>query len=583
MTALAPCVPLWCYCAACFCVFGLLLQTGSLKSPGKFTASGDPLANTVFPALQIIIKPAKRFDRLPLSAEATAPFWEALRKNLHSSSPDSLSKKGLSITPLRPMSGGAWVASLAGLPLSRTKDVESIGKSARQLFRGWQHQGLVDYAVVDEIVSVSTVPDDPLYGLQWHLGDAEVDYAALNLPKAWDITRGSTDVVVAVIDTGVRFENSELNGRLLAGYDFVSGINDFRTRQRVPDSLNFIKAHDGDGRDADASDPGDGVDAALHNMMQAEDVECPQQESTWHGTAMASLIAANGSDGHGMTGVDWSAMILPVRAIGKCGGRRSDLLDAIRWAAGVSDPQLPENPTPARVINLSLGIDDACTAADQQAIDDAAAMGSLIVAAVGNLGRNLDEEPSSPSHCNNVLGVTAVDSAGYRASYSSYGEDADLAAPGGEGLGGDNRPILIATNDGFLEPATSESHRYTTGTSVASPLVAGVISLMLSANPGLSNAEIRALLQESSRGFPGIPEQSNDLPCTTETCGSGLVDAYGAVLAAQSFDPENPGRLATAIRNNEAVFKSSGGASINLWILLLLALGVVGKRHRTHR
>lgn len=565
------------------CCLGILLLAVGLRSPGDFANSSAVSAHSYSPPIQIIVKPANRFAQLQDDAQLATQFWQALLANPLTHSRDDAPPRALSIKPLRPMSGGAWVASVSGLVVADKTQAVSIKTSAKALFRSWQRLSLVDYAIVDETVNTSAIPDDPLYGLQWHLGDAEVDYAALNLPGAWDLTRGSADVVVAIIDTGVRFENSELSGRLLPGYDFVSGINDFRTRQRVPDTLNFIKAHDGDGRDANATDPGDGVDAALHNIMEAEDVECPQHESTWHGTAMASLIAANGNDAHGMTGVDWSAMILPVRAIGKCGGRRSDLLDAIRWAAGVSDPQLPENPTPARVINLSLGIDDACTQADQQAIDDATAMGALIVAAVGNLGRNLDEEPSSPSHCNNVLGVTAVDSQGYRASYSSYGADADLAAPGGEGPVGDNRPVLIATNDGFLEPIASESHRYTTGTSVASPLVTGVISLMLSINPDLSNAEIRTLLEASSREFPtqALQLQGNNLPCSRETCGSGLVDAYAAVVAAQSFDPENPGPLARAISENEPVFKSGGGASTDAWLLFLMGLGLLPGRLAT--
>jgi len=461
------------------------------------------------------------------------------------------------------MSGGAWVVELDGL---------SEHSSPQPLFRYWRQQQLIDYAEIDSPVRTSLVPDDPLFDLQWHLGSAD-DYASLNLPEAWDITRGSAAVTVAIIDTGIRFENSELAGRLLPGYDFVSGINDYRSQPRVPDGLNFIKAHDGDGRDQDASDPGDGVDAELNTRMLDEDLECPQQESTWHGTAMASLVAANGNDSNGMTGVDWEANILPVRAIGKCGGRRSDLLDAIRWAAGVDDPSLPDNPTPARIVNLSLGIDDACTRADQQAIDDAVAAGALIVSAVGNLGRNLDEEPSSPSHCNNVLGVTAVDAKGYRASYSSYGLDADLAAPGGEGPSGDNRPILVATNDGYMEPQPGDSHRYTTGTSVASPLVAGVISLMLSVNPALSNAEIRALLQSSSKPFPDIlpsGSASDKAVCDRSTCGSGLVDAGAAVAAALVFNPEDPGNLARAIQENQSVFKSGGSGGAGLWLVLLL-------------
>ena len=467
---------------------------------------------------------------------------------------------------LRPMSGGAFVVELIG-------DSEAnIGQTLDAI----TNAGLLEYAERDALVTTTTVPDDNLFDSQWTLRSTDSSIAALNLVEAWDITRGSDENIIAIIDTGIRFEHEDLVGRVLPGYDFVSGVNDNRSFNIVPESLNYVKAHDGDGRDPDATDPGDGVDAELHMIMAEHDQECPMQESSWHGTAMASLAAANGNDTVGMTGVDWEAWILPVRAIGRCGGRRSDLLDSIRWAAGVPDPNLPPNPTPARIINLSLGIDDKCAIGDQRAINDAVAMGAFVVAAVGNLRRNLDEQPSSPSHCNNVFGVTAVNSSGLRASYSSYGRDADIAAPGGEGAGGDNKPILVATNDGYLEPQPTNSHRFTTGTSVASPMVAGIISLMLSVNPELSNAELRALLRSSVRPFP---EGENPETCTVETCGAGLIDAFAAVTAAQAFDPLDPGPVAAAFLEDESRVSAGGSAMTSpLWLLLF---GLAGRFYAT--
>jgi len=502
--------------------------------------------------------------------DQSAKNWQALEQQLQQQHHAELKRE-------RPMSGGAWVARVSG----------AISETALLFeFRRWQQTGLVDYAEFDSFVQPSTVPNDPLFELQWQLDHNDDHLAAMNLIDAWKITQGSPEIVVAIVDTGIRFEHEDLTGRLLPGYDFVSGINQFSILRRVPDVLDFVKSRDGDGRDEDATDPGDGVDRDTHNLMKLHDLECPLQESSWHGTAMASLIGANGNDSIGMTGIDWSASILPVRAIGRCGGRRSDLLDAIRWAAGVNDPQLPPNPTPANVINLSLGIDDSCSSSDQQAIDDAVAAGAIIVAAVGNLSRNLDVAPSSPAHCNNVLGVTAVDSRGLRASYSSYGQDADIAAPGGEAANGEIQPILIATNAGNQLPATGSTYDLSTGTSIATPLVTGVISLMLSVNPDLTGAEITALLKSTARPFPTtdvseesrkpdslVSIQASNSSCTTDTCGSGIVDAAAAVNAALTFDPLQPGPLAEAIQNDQPILASGGGAgSLNAGMLLLMGL-----------
>ena len=551
----------------------LFLPAGMLEQSRYDVAALDEVGTPdTLQTYRVIIKTV--LDSNGADREANNETWQSLQHDLKSTQQ--------SLRHLRYMSGGARVAEIT-TPASK--------KQLAKTLRRWQQRQWVEYAEFDSHVTPTAVPNDFLYELQWQLRSYTENLAAMNVSEAWDMTQGSSDTVIAVVDTGVRFEHSDLTGRLLPGYDFVSGINQFRLRARVPVELNFLKAHDGDGRDGDATDPGDGVDADIAAQMQEQDLECPMQESSWHGTAIASLIAANGNDNVGMAGVDWAAKILPVRAIGRCGGRRSDLLDAIRWAAGVEDPELPPNPNPARLINLSLGIDDACTASDQHAINDAVSEGALVIAAVGNLARNLDELPSSPAHCNNVLGVTAVDSLGLRASYSSYGADADFAAPGGEGPSGDNQPILIATNNGYIAPEPSSSHRFTTGTSIAAPLVTGVISLMLSVNPDLSNAEISALLKSTARRFPNeldlvdVDERlfTNNVTCTEDTCGSGLIDAASAVAAAANFDSADPGELAVTIAEDQPVFRVSskgGGAAGSPLVLLVLFGALMRQRAR---
>ena len=427
---------------------------------------------------------------------------------------------------LRPMSGQNVVLALPS------------GSNPNHIIQALNKLSMVDAVSMNHRLTLTSV-DDPRFEEQWQLQSPDTFWSSLNVVDAWDITHGSADVVVAVVDTGIDFAHPDLTGRILPGYDFVSALSDSVDEGIVvPDELDYLRSHDGDGRDADASDPGDAIDETARAQFDSLDIDCYIGNSSWHGTAMASIIAANVNDNIGIAGIDWHAKILPVRAIGKCGGHRSDMLDAIRWAAGVEDPVLPSNPTPARIINLSLGVDDLCTDADQQAINDAVAAGAIVVAAVGNNGHNTDEQPSSPSHCQNVIGVMAVDKYGYRASYSNFGRDADVAAPGGDLLPSVHR-VLVATNNGATTPSTEFGYRPATGTSVAAPHVAGVLALMLSVKPELTNRELEALLLDSTRAFPGPGDPMDDVEfrCEKSNCGAGILDAFNAVRAVDAHIP----------------------------------------------
>lgn len=429
---------------------------------------------------------------------------------------------------VRSMSGNGMVLS-----------VNHAAKSTQELVFQLKTVPGISHVSHDAVVRVTATADDPRFEEQWQLQPPEKFLASLNATSAWDMTHGSADVVVAVVDTGIDYNHPDLEGRLLPGYDFVSRLSlSVDDGVAVPPHLEFIRSHDGDGRDNDATDPGDAVDENLKTQFDSIDIECNVKNSSWHGTAMASIIAANPNDGIGIAGIDWHAKILPIRAIGKCGGRRSDMLDAIRWAAGVNDPALPPNPTPARIINLSLGVDDLCTPADQEAIDEAIAAGALIVAAVGNNGRNTDAEPSSPSHCQNVIGVMAIDKFGFRASYSNVGRDADVAAPGGD-LASSPEQVLVATNKGTDSPSDKFGYRSATGTSVAAPHVAGVLALMLSMEPALSNRELEALMLDNARAFPTQehPMYDAEFACEKAYCGAGILDAFAAVKAVETHVP----------------------------------------------
>ena len=315
----------------------------------------------------------------------------------------------------------------------------------------------VQYAQPNYIFQIAAVPNDTLYAQQWHYfnngSGPNLAPGGINLPQAWDTNKGSATVVVAVIDTGILPNHPDITGspNLVAGYDMISDA--------------FI-ANDGGGRDADPTDPGDAITAN----------ECgngnPAQGNSWHGTHVAGTVGVgNTNNGVGVAGVNWNVKLQPVRVLGKCGGTMTDINDAIRWAAGLPVPGVPTNPTPAKVINMSLGGGSPCSAspATQSAINDAIARGTAVVVAAGNSAQNAAN--FLPASCNGVITVAASDLRGRLVTrYSNFGARVDLLAPGGDTQRDDNGD---GQNDGVLSMVQGGYARYN-GTSMASPHVAGV-------------------------------------------------------------------------------------------------------------
>lgn len=382
---------------------------------------------------------------------------------------------------------------------------------ARRLADELVARGLVDSAAIDEVRVSTAVPNDPRFSEQWYLQTPSAASVGIDLPNAWDVTRGSSNVVVAVIDTG-RLDHPELSGRLVSGYDFVS-----RTRD----------SKDGDGWDAREYDEGD--------WSEANDPEytCTAgqafQASTWHGTHVSGIIGSNADNSSGIAGIAPGVRVQHVRILGTCGGRTSDEAAAIRWAAGLPVPGVPLNPTPAKVINLSLGSATACQSVEQSAIDDAVAAGSVVVVAAGNSGFDLDTNAFAPANCANVITVGAVRSDGSRAAYTNYGSTVDVAAPGGPG------GIVSLANGGQRTSDTNWTYGYKQGTSMSTPVVSGVVALMLSIDPTLSPARVESILKSSVRPFPpnvSTPCSSN--PADTFHCGTGIVDAAAALRSVRA-------------------------------------------------
>jgi serine protease len=417
------------------------------------------------------------------------------------------------------------------------------GDTIAQTLAALNADSAVEFAEEDARRYLHAVPNDPLFAGQWYMQSTEA--SATRATLAWDVQTGTNGVVIAELDTGVRFDHPDLiransAGRLLPGHDMISADS----------GSNFFTANDGNGRDTDPSDPGDwvtGPDVAAPNNQCTE-----VGDSSWHGTRVAGILGALTNNSAGVSGMTWVPWILPVRVIGKCGGFNSDVLAGMRWAAGLSVPGVPANPYPADIINVSLGGVGPCSGSDQTTVTEVTNSGALLVVSAGNEGGPVD----SPANCAGAAAILGLRHAGTKVGFSSLGPEIALGAPGGNCVNtGAGQPCLFSidttTNDGATVPTTNS---YTTqlnfnvGTSFSAPIVAGIAGLMKATNGNLSPAQLIARLREgATKPFPvssdpmvpqcHVPTGPNDIQdaecsCTTAACGAGMANAQGAVNAA---------------------------------------------------
>lgn len=411
----------------------------------------------------------------------------------------------------------------------------------------------------------AVVPDDPDFtaGRQWWLRPATGSNSSAiedrlrgvgGFQTGWITSTGSADTVIAVLDTGIT-AHPELSGRVINGHDFVSELE---------------YANDGDGRDTDASDPGDWVSEADRSADPALFGDCEPEDSSWHGTVIAGQLVAATDNATAVAAMHWSGRVLAVRVAGKCGATVADIVDGMRWAAGLPVTGAPANPNPARIITVSFGGNAACSPAYQDAIDDLRAAGAVVVAAAGNEhGAVL-----RPANCEGVIGVGAVNRDGFKTTYSNFGPELAITTVGGDpssagrwgpllGDGG----LLTLYNDGAQAPGAA-AYAYVFGTSFSTPQVAGALALMLAVRPTLTAAQLIDGLRLSARPHvtsPLIDSCSNANPgrciCTTATCGAGLLDVPEALRYAG--DPGGysaPARIGAVIDNDEVRAAADLGA-----------------------
>ncbi len=352
----------------------------------------------------------------------------------------------------------------------------------------------VEYAEPNYKVYVdATIPDDYYFSLLWGMHNTgqsggTVD-ADIDAPEAWDTTKGSSNIVVAVIDTGVDYNHPDLAANMWTNLGEIAG----------------------DGTDND----GNGYVDDIRGWDFFSNDNNPYDQSG-HGTHCSGTIAAEGDNGIGVVGVSWNTKIMPLRFLGRNGGSTTDAILAITYAT--------ENG--ANIMSNSWG-GGGYSAALKEAISAADDAGILFVAAAGNAGTDNDLTPHYPSSYDvpNVISVAATDRYDNLAGFSCYGATSvDLGAPG----------VYIAST------YPRNRYAYMDGTSMAAPHVSGAAALIMAQNPEISVADLKAKILDSVdpiSALNGITftggrlNVANCLDTTPDTTPPGITDVSSSVTS----------------------------------------------------
>jgi hypothetical protein len=371
----------------------------------------------------------------------------------------------------------------------------------------------------------------------------------IDLPRAWSITTGSASVLVASIDTGIRFDDADVAANLTSdGYSFVSHVG-YGSTQNICGGGTFDTI-DGAGYNGPTPDPTDPDD------LEFDDVHKCWARNTLgdHGLWTAGIIGAVGNDGVGVAGVNWTVKIRPVRALGITGdGTIFDIAQGILYAAGLPATGANAMPVQARsaaqIINMSLG-GPTSSSTMQTAINAAVNAGSLIVASAGNDGLDF---PSYPAAYPGVMGVAAVGMDGMLATYSNAGTFLSVSAPGGDFRLDDNGGGGVL-GPGWDFTTGKATYLFGYGTSASAPYVSGIAALLLAQTPTLTAAQLRSRIEQFATRPSGASR--------SDTYGWGIVNAYNSLTQQNGPPHATVVRLVDATTGavSRTATVSSGGA-----------------------
>lgn len=405
------------------------------------------------------------------------------------------------------------------LPYGLQKIGLPAGKSVTEALTELNSNPDVLYAEPNYIARKSQTPDDTRFGEQWGL-------TAISAPQAWDITTGSSSIIVATLDTGIDYYH--------------------------PDLINNLWTNSSEIGNNGLDDDGDGIVDNVYGIVIKGGIVGgnPMDDDTadTHGTHVAGIIGAAGNNAAGVSGVNWHVKLMAVKFLhGPLGeGDLADAVTGMAYAVGHG----------AKVINCSFEVAGNSKAL-ADAIADADKQGVLIVSAAGNSGNNIDHSivvPASIRTANNIT-VAATTQNDTLPSWSNYGQrSVDLAAPGGMNTGD---PSGILSTVTLFDKNTKQFLRYrtTAGTSMAAPFVSGAAALVWGAFPDLTHRQVRARIMNGVDRLSGL---------TTSTITGGRLNALGALTAADlpaifSVTPVAPARGET-ITVSGANFGSTAGS-----------------------
>lgn len=345
--------------------------------------------------------------------------------------------------------------------------------------------------------SALLTPNDPIYP-QWYTNK-------ISAAPAWDITTGSSAVTVAVIDTGYALSHEDLAGRWAEN---TGEKGPTASEGAAPNCTSRLLALDKNCNNLD--DDGNGYkddwrgwDFVNNDNDPIVGSVDPNGAYVTHGTVVAGLVGATGNNGKGVAGPNWGSKILPIQALGDDGvGYTSSIASAIRYAADRG----------VKVISLSLGSDSPDDTMRQQ-IGYAIGKGATVVAAAGNGGCNCMVYPANYPE---VIAVGATDENDNRASFSSYGANLDLVAPG---AGTIRTTYWSSANPTSLYTASAN------GTSISTPIVSGAAALLHSTKPGLSAEDVAYYLKASADNVSGMNGADR-----TDLYGDGRLNAHQALI-----------------------------------------------------